>query len=93
VIVGVQKANLTTIDNDTRRIDRARLGAVVGIDAGSLGAYFLDDFASYRATVISAGAEIEEETPVVEEPVGAEEEFVEADEVIAPTYFLPLINR
>jgi hypothetical protein len=93
VIDGVQKANLTTIDNDTRRIDRVRLGAVVGIDAGSLGAYFLDDFASYRAAVSSAGAEIEEETPVVEEPVGAEEEFVEADEVIAPTYFLPLINR
>lgn len=49
---GVQQANLTTVDNDTRRIDRARLGAVGGIDSGSRGAYYLDAFESHRTTYI-----------------------------------------
>lgn len=51
-IDGVQKANLTGVDNDTRRIDRVRLGAVAGIDAGTSGTYYFDAFESRRQTYI-----------------------------------------
>ena len=34
-IDGTQQANLTGVDNDTRRIDRARLGALTGMDTGT----------------------------------------------------------
>ena len=47
-IDGVQQANLTGVDNDTRRIDRARLGAVAGIDTGTRGTYYFDEFTSSR---------------------------------------------
>jgi hypothetical protein len=49
---GAQRANLTGIDNDTRRIDRVRLGATGGIDTGTRGAYYFDAFESRRATYI-----------------------------------------
>jgi hypothetical protein len=45
-IDAVQKGDLTAVDNDTRRIDRARLGAVTGIDTGTRGTYFFDEFES-----------------------------------------------
>jgi hypothetical protein len=48
----VQRGNITGINNDTRRIDRARLGAVAGIDSGARGTYYLDAFESRRATYI-----------------------------------------
>ena len=51
-IDGVQRANLTTMDNDTRRIDRVRLGAITGIDAGTRGTYYFDAFISQRQTYI-----------------------------------------
>jgi uncharacterized protein YjiK len=51
---GAQQANLTTVDNDTRRIDRARLGAVAGIDAGTRGTYYFDAFESRRQTFIGS---------------------------------------
>jgi hypothetical protein len=51
-IDGVQKASLSGIDNDTRRIDRARLGPVGGIDAGTRGTYYFDAFESRRQTYI-----------------------------------------
>lgn len=50
----VQVATLTGVDNDTRRIDRARLGAVAGLDTGTRGAYFLDAFESRRVSYIGA---------------------------------------
>lgn len=49
---GVQQANLTGVDNDTRRIDRIRLGPTAGIDAGTRGTYFFDAFESRRNTAI-----------------------------------------
>lgn len=49
---GTQMADLTGIDNDTRRIDRVRLGAVAGIDSGTRGAYYFDQFASNRQIYI-----------------------------------------
>lgn len=53
-IDGVQKANLTGVDNDTRRIDRIRLGAVSGLDSGTVGTYFFDAFESRRQTYIGS---------------------------------------
>jgi len=51
-IDGVQQASLTNLDNDTRRIDRVRLGAVTGLDAGTLGTYYFDAFESRRQNYI-----------------------------------------
>jgi hypothetical protein len=49
---GTQRANMTGVDNDTRRIDRVRLGAIAGIDSGTRGGYFFDAFESRRQTYI-----------------------------------------
>jgi sugar lactone lactonase YvrE len=51
-IDGTQQANLVGVDNDTRRIDRARLGAVSGVDTGTQGTYYFDAFESRRQTFI-----------------------------------------
>jgi uncharacterized protein YjiK len=51
-IDGAQQANLTAVDNDTRRMDRVRLGAVAGIDTGTRGTYYFDAFESRRQTFI-----------------------------------------
>jgi hypothetical protein len=51
-IDGVQSANLTGIDNDTRRIETVRLGAVAGIDSGTRGTTYLDAFQSHRQSFI-----------------------------------------
>ena len=51
-IDSVQQAGLTSVDNDTRRIDHVALGAVSGIDAGTLGTYYIDAFESRRQTYI-----------------------------------------
>ena len=51
-IDGVQQANLTGVDNDTRRIDRIRLGAVSGLDSGTSGIYYFDAFESRKQTYI-----------------------------------------
>jgi hypothetical protein len=51
-IDGIQQASLSGIDNDTRRIDQIRLGAVAGLDAGTSGTYFFDAFESRRQSYI-----------------------------------------
>jgi PKD repeat protein len=51
-IDGVQKANMTGVDNDTRRMDMVRLGAVFGVDTGTRGTYCFDAFESRRTTYI-----------------------------------------
>ncbi len=51
-IDGVQRANLTGVDNDTWRIDRVQLGAISGIDNGTRGTYYFDAFESRRQTYI-----------------------------------------
>jgi hypothetical protein len=51
-IDGTQQANLSTIDNDTWRVDRARLGALSSLDAGTSGTYYFDAFESRRSTYI-----------------------------------------
>jgi hypothetical protein len=51
-IDGLQQADLTGVDNDTRRIDQVRLGAVSGVDNGTRGTYFFDAFESRRLSYI-----------------------------------------
>jgi hypothetical protein len=51
-IDGIQQADLTSVDNDTRRIDRVRLGAIAGIDTRTRGTYYFDAFESRRQTPI-----------------------------------------
>ncbi len=55
-IDGTQRANLTGTDNDTRRLDRVRLGAVTGIDAGTRGTVFFDAFEARRESYIGPAA-------------------------------------
>jgi hypothetical protein len=45
---GALKANLNKVDNDTRRIDTVRLGAISGIDNSTRGRYYFDAFGSWR---------------------------------------------
>ena len=45
---GVEEASLTGLNNDTRRVDTVRLGAVSGIDAGTRGTEYFDAFESHR---------------------------------------------
>ena len=47
-----QSGTLSGLDNDTRRIEYVRLGAVSGLNAGTLGTYYLDAFESRRVTYI-----------------------------------------
>ncbi|MBL8056602.1 MAG: hypothetical protein JNK29_07885, partial [Anaerolineales bacterium] len=51
-IDGVQSADLTGVNNSTRRIDAARLGALDGIDGGTRGTYYFDAFDSRRTSYI-----------------------------------------
>ncbi|MGE5462779.1 MAG: hypothetical protein ACM3PS_05460, partial [Syntrophothermus sp.] len=49
---GAQQADLTGIDNDTRRIDRVLIGALAGVDAGTIGTYYFDAFESRKQTYV-----------------------------------------
>jgi hypothetical protein len=51
-IDGVQRVDLTGVDNDTQEIEVARLGAVSGIDNRTRGTFYLDAFVSHRLTHI-----------------------------------------
>src|SRR5215216_1845780 len=51
-IDGTQQTDLTGVDNDTRRVDRMRLGALTGIDSGTRGKYYFDAFESRRQSYI-----------------------------------------
>jgi hypothetical protein len=56
---GLQKGVLSGIDNDIQRIDRIRLGAIAGLDAGTFGSYYFDDFKSTRQSYIGPTAAVE----------------------------------
>jgi len=88
-IDGVQKASRTGIDNDTRRIDRVRLGAVAGIDTGTRGTYYMDAFESHRETSIGAasGTALDSAEP----NIWTEEEAV-PEQSGAHQLFMPLIQ-
>ncbi|MBI5576766.1 MAG: cadherin-like domain-containing protein [Deltaproteobacteria bacterium] len=51
-IDGVQKTSSTGIDSDTLRIESARLGPLSGIDTGTRGTVYFDDFVSRRLNYI-----------------------------------------
>jgi len=46
------KQTLSNVDNDTRRVDEARLGPLSGIDSGTSGTEYFDAFVSRRTTYI-----------------------------------------
>ena len=49
---GVERARLNSLNNDTRQVDRARLGMASGVDGTTRGAYFFDEFESRSQTYI-----------------------------------------
>jgi hypothetical protein len=51
-IDGKQKTSLTSIDNDTRRVDEIRIGVVDGLDNRTRGIIFFDGFISRRQSYI-----------------------------------------
>jgi hypothetical protein len=51
-IDGIRRASLGGVDNDTRRIECVRLGALAGIDPSTRGIYYFDAFESRRLTYI-----------------------------------------
>jgi hypothetical protein len=51
-IDGNPVTGLTGVSNDTRRVERVRLGPVSGLDTGTRGTYYLDAFESRRLTYI-----------------------------------------
>ncbi len=51
-IDGAQQSTLQSLDNDTRRVDEARLGPSNGIDTYTRGTEYFDDFESRRSTYI-----------------------------------------
>jgi hypothetical protein len=51
-IDGALKQTLSTVDNDTLRVEAARLGPQSGIDNGTRGTEYFDAFVSTRATYI-----------------------------------------
>jgi hypothetical protein len=53
-IDGVVIDALSAIDNDTKRVDYVRLGAVYGMDGATLGQYYFDEFESWRPVAIAA---------------------------------------
>jgi YD repeat-containing protein/parallel beta-helix repeat protein len=62
-IDGSQLANITGVDNDTRRIDQIRLGAVQDIDSGTRGILYFDAFESHQFTYIGPASELPTSTP------------------------------
>jgi YD repeat-containing protein len=58
---GTQQGSLTGIDNDTRRVDYGRIGAISGLDVGTTGTYYFDAFESRRSTYIGAGTALPDE--------------------------------
>ncbi len=50
-IDGAQVTGMPTVENAGYRIDLIRLGAVAGIDSGTLGSMYFDDFELHRGVV------------------------------------------
>jgi subtilisin-like proprotein convertase family protein len=90
-IDGVQKGPFAGVDNDAQRVDRIRLGAIAGLDAGSQGSYYFDDFKSTRTSYIGPtvavagvadepGSAVTADAPIVEEDLSLDDVgVVEAD--------------
>ena len=51
-IDGAQQVTNTSLDNDTQRVETARLGAVAGIDSTTRGNYYIDGFESHSTNFI-----------------------------------------
>jgi hypothetical protein len=99
-IDGVQRSALTGVDNDTRQIDRVRLGAVSSLDTGTRGTYYFDAFHSGRLNYIGpatsttlatvSAADLTELHAWTEEEMTAEDMQPSSE---APELYLPLLNN
>ena len=49
---GTQVGTVTTLDNDTRRVNAGQMGPVAGIDTGTRGTEYFDEFVSRRSSYI-----------------------------------------
>jgi 3-phytase len=97
-IDGVQKASRTDIDNDTRRIDRVRFGAVGGIDTGTRGVTYFDAFESRRQSYIGLAAGGVVTAADANEPLSPESQIWTDEEDVPeesaePHLFLPSIHQ
>jgi hypothetical protein len=79
-IDNLQRAQITGIDNDTRRIDRVRLGAVAGIDAGTLGVTYVDAFVSQRQSYIGPAGVLAADAVVAPADEGDPNQIFTSDE-------------
>lgn len=76
----IQRAQITGIDNDTRRIDQVRLGAVAGMDKGTLGTAYFDAFVSQRQSYIGPAGVIAADALVAPAADGDPNQIVTSDE-------------
>jgi uncharacterized repeat protein (TIGR01451 family) len=105
---GVLRSSLAGVDNDTRRVERVRLGAAAGIDPNTQGVYFIDAFESRRASAIgpAAGAQaiVAEMTEVdpaelygyvdeIETEPPAEEQLPDPQQTPQNPLYLPFLPR
>jgi len=79
-IDNLQRAQITGIDNDTRRIDRVRLGAVAGIDAGTLGSTYVDAFVAQRQSYIGPAGVLAADAVVAPADEGDPNQIFTSDE-------------
>jgi hypothetical protein len=95
---GITRGILTGIDNDTRRIDRARLGALTSLDAGTSGTYFFDAFESRRQSYIGPASGV---AVAAAEPINTSELYAQILEPdvqeegpgAEPQLYLPFLNH
>jgi serine protease len=80
-IDGTQKGVLSGVDNDTHRVDRIRLGAIAGLDAGTSGSYYFDAFKATRQSYIGPTAALDSVDGTMAGDAAATESAVEANVV------------
>ena len=94
---GTQVGTVTTLDNDTRRVNAGQMGPVAGIDTGTRGTEYFDEFVSRRSSYIGLAAPSGVEVVKNDLPVPTQESDILAV-VYRPNWLLrpadlPQVNR
>jgi hypothetical protein len=87
-INGVERGNVTEVDNDTRRINRVRLGPLSSIDDGTRGTLYFDAFEARRLRYIgpaNGAAALTVEVPDPAELYSSTEEEMDAEDLQQPS--------
>jgi hypothetical protein len=104
-IDGTQRSQILNVDNDTRQINRVRLGAISNIDTGTRGAFYFDAFEARRnnyigpaAGAVMAAGEVPDLVDLyawTEEEMTAEDrqQLLEEEQSDTPRLYLPALNR